>query len=171
MDNLMNLSEEEINADFELLKEVVVNGRKLVDWLMSDEGLVDYEKSEFGHNISNTEEWIIYDMGGYWFDPGVRDTIYEHGIDMARLAGAKYNYEPYDDMAAITPYDGYDVIKIFLGSFDKATVKDYILYHYKLIDGYAYISETSHHVYVKGRVGSKEEREAAYADLSSRYRG
>ena len=43
--------------------EEIVDGRPLREWLKSDEGMVDYDKLEFGHNVSNTEDYLIYDLG------------------------------------------------------------------------------------------------------------
>lgn len=37
--------------------DAVVEGKKIKDWMKSDEGLVDYDKCEFRKNVSNTKEF------------------------------------------------------------------------------------------------------------------
>ena len=45
--------------------DAVVDGKKMSEWLKSDEGLVDYSKCEFGKNVSNSEDIGIYDLGEF----------------------------------------------------------------------------------------------------------
>ena len=78
--------------------EIVVNGKTLKDWLKSDEGLVNYKKCKFGHNVSNKKGIIIYDLGEYEFDAQVGEATYHNGVDLARVAGAIKYDEPYKGM-------------------------------------------------------------------------
>ena len=68
----------------------IVDGKALSEWVMSDDGLVDYSKLKFGHNVSNTKDRVIIDLGEYEFDPDVRKTVYQNGIDLARVLKAIY---------------------------------------------------------------------------------
>lgn len=81
--------------------EDVVEGKKLKDWLKSDEGLVDYEKCEFGNNVSNKKGIIIYDLGEFEHDPDVKETTYFNGVDMARVIAALKYGTPYKGMSIL----------------------------------------------------------------------
>ena len=151
--------------------EVEVSGKKLKDWLMSDEGLVDYEKCEFKRNVSNKKGRCIFDLGEYEFDSSVGVTTYHNGVDLARVAGAVMYDEPYYGMRMVTALNGDDYVRIFKNSFTDATLEDFVLYFFKLLDGEIYISETNYHVFVKGRSEcTDEEWKATVDELYSRSR-
>lgn len=148
--------------------DVVVDGKKLSEWLKSDEGLVDYSKCEFSRNVSNTDDYIIYDLGEFEHDPTVKQTRYCNGVDLARVAGSVKYGEPYYGMRTVTAYNGDDYVRIFFNSFINATIQDFVTYFFRIIDGDIYISETNFHVFVKGRRSTQEEWEAAVDALYSK---
>lgn len=154
-------------AEFEYA-EIEVAGKKLKDWLKSDEGLVDYSKCKFGKNVSNTEDFIIIDLGEYEYDPEVTQTTYCNGTDLARVAGCARYSEPYKGMSDFTAYNGDDYVRIFKNSFSDISMQDFVLYFFRLMDGVIYISDTNYHVFVRGREGSDEEWKAAVEELYSR---
>ena len=156
-------------AEFEYA-EIVVDGKKLKDWLKSDEGLVNYEACKFGKNVSNTKGIVIYDLGEYEYDPEVVVTRYCNGVDLARVLGAIKYGKPYKGMSLFTALNGDDYVRIFYNSYRDVTIKDIILGHACLLDGEVYISETNYHVFVKGRIGTQEERAAAANELQERGR-
>lgn len=156
-------------AEFEYA-DIEVDGKKLKDWLKSDEGLVDYEKCEFGHNVSNTKGTIIFDLGEYEFDPKVGETTYCNGVDLARVAGAIKYGEAYKGMSLYTALNGDDYVRIFLNGFENPTINDFVIYFFQLLDGEIYISETNYHVFVKGRNWEEDEWKAAVRELYSRER-
>ena len=148
--------------------DAVVDGKKMSEWLKSDEGLVDYSKCEFGKNVSNSEDIGIYDLGEFEYDPDVRETRYCNGVDLARVAGcAKYN-EPYYGMSVFTAFNGDDYVRIFYNSFRDVTIRDFVIYFFQMLDGDIYVSETNYHVFVKGRFYDEEEWHAAVDELYSR---
>lgn len=154
-------------AEFEYA-EVEVEGKKIKDWLKSDEGLVDYEKCEFGKNVSKKKGIVIFDMGEYEHDPNVGDTTYFNGVDMARvIAGTKYG-EPYKGMSMYYALEGDSYLRNFAMWYSELSVKDYVLYFFQLLDGDVYISETNYHVFVKGRTYEEDEWKAAVNELYSR---
>ena len=64
---------------------------------------------------------------------------------------------------------GDDYARIFFNAFRDVTIKDFVLYFFKLLDGDIYVSHTSYKVYAKGRVPSgDEEWKAAVEDLYNR---
>lgn len=149
---------------------IVVDGKKLSEWLKSDEGLVDYSKCKFGHNVSNTENYIIYDLGEYEYDSTVVETRYCNGVDLARVAGCAKYHASYYNMSVVTALNGDDYVRIFYNSYRNATIQDFVLYFFRILDGDIYISETNHHVFVKGRFcESDEEWRAAVEELSTKY--
>lgn len=150
--------------------EAVVDGKKIKDWLKSDEGLVNYEACEFRKNVSNTKGIVIYDLGEYEYDPEVGETTYCNGVDLARVLGAVKYGVPYKGMSLYTALNGDDYVRIFYHDFRDATIQDIILGHLRLLDGDIYISETNYHVFVKGRIGTEEEQIAAIEELRSRAR-
>lgn len=156
-------------AEFEYA-EIEVAGKKLKDWLKSDEGLVDYEKCEFGKNVSNTKGIVIYDLGEYEFDSNVAETTYCNGVDLARVAAAVKYGKAYKGMSLYTAINGDDYVRIFLNGFENPSTEDFVIYFYQLLDGDIYISETNYHVFVKGRTSTDEEWEAAVQELYSRQR-
>lgn len=148
----------------------VVEGKAIKDWMKSDEGLVDYDKCEFRKNVSNSEEIVILDLGEFEFDDEVRETRWHNGVDMARIAACVKYGEPYFGMSLVTAMNGDDYVRIFFRKFIGATIPEFILYFYRLVDGDIYISETNYHVFVKGRRGTVEEWEAAVEELSRKAR-
>ena len=150
--------------------EIEVDGKKLKDWLKSDEGLVNYEACEFRKNVSNTKGIVIYDLGEYEYDPEVGITKYCNGVDLARVLGAVEYGEPYKGMRLVTALNGDDYVRIFYNTYTDVTIKDIVLGHLRLLDGDVYISETNYHVFAKGRIGTKEEFNAAIEELRSRAR-
>lgn len=150
--------------------EIEVDGKKLKDWLKSDEGLVNYDACKFKANVSNTKGIVIYDLGEYEYDSQVGITTYCNGVDLARVLGAVEYDEPYKGMRLVTALNGDDYVRIFYNAFTDVTIQDVILGHFHLLDGEVYISETNYHVFVKGRRGSKEELDAAIEELRSRAR-
>lgn len=141
--------------------QAVVDGKRIVDWLKSDEGLVDYKKCELGKNVSNTKGIIIFDLGEFEHDPDVRETRYCNGVDLARVAGVVQYGVPYKGMSMKTAFDGDDYVRIFYNSFANPTIQEFIMYFYRIIGEDIYISETNHHVFVKGRSSTDEEWKAA----------
>ena len=156
-------------AEFEYA-EVEVEGKKLKDWLKSDEGLVKYEACEFGVNVSNTKGIVIFDMGEYEHDPDVGQTHYCNGVDLARVIGALKYGSPYKGMSMMTALEGDSYLRNFLYNFTEISIEDVIIYFFHLVDGDVYISETNYHVFVKGRTCSDEEWKAAVDNLYSRQR-
>ena len=150
--------------------EIEVDGKKLKDWLKSDEGLVNYEACKFGKNVSNTKGIMIFDLGEYEYDSEVVETRYSNGVDLARVLGAWEYGEPYRGMRLVTALNGDDYVRIFFNNYADATTRDMILGHFRLLDGEVYISETNYHVFVKGRIGTEEERSVAIEELCSRAR-
>ena len=148
--------------------DVEVDGKKLKDWLKSDEGLVNYKKCKFGVNVSNTKGTIIFDLGEYEYDPSVGETTYHNGVDLARVAGAIKYGVPYKGMSMYTALNGDDYVRIFYGSFEDATIMDFVVYFFQLVRGDIYISETNHHVFVKGYNCDQEEWKAVVDELYSR---
>lgn len=148
--------------------DVVVDGKRIKDWVKSDEDLVDYAKCEFLSNVSNTDGTVIYDLGEYEYDSKVEETRYCNGVDLARVAACVKYGEQYDGMRFVTAINGDDYVRIFYNSFRDATIQDFIIYFFRLLDGDIYISETNYRVYVKGRVGTEEEWKAAVEELYSR---
>jgi len=146
----------------------VVNGKMVKDWMKSDEGLVDYSKCEFGKNVSNSEEFIIYDLGEYEYDPEVLQTVYCNGVDLARVAGCVKYGEQYNGMRYITAINGDDYVRIFFNTFEKATIQDFIIYFFQLLDGDIYISETNYRVFVRGRSYTEEEWKEAVDELMAK---
>lgn len=149
--------------------DIVVDGKKLSEWLKSDEDLVDYSKCKFGKNVSKSENIAIYDLGKFEYDPTVAKTRYHNGIDLARVAGCiKYN-ACYYGMSLVTALNGDDYVRIFYNSFTDITIKDFVLYFFRILDGDIYISDTNYHVFVKGRFcDTEEEWHAAVDELYSR---
>lgn len=137
----------------------VVDGKKIGEWLKSDEGLVAYDKCEFGANVSNSSEWIIYDLGMFYYDPFVAETRYHNGIDLARVAGVATSYrdESYDELSYKSAIDGDDYVTIFFNSVRDASIKDFIFRFFHVIEGDIYISETCNRVFVKGKKGTEDE--------------
>ena len=150
--------------------DAVVDGKKIKDWMKSDEGLVDYEKCEFRKNVSNTDKFIIYDLGEYEYDPDVRQTVYCNGVDLARVAACVRYGAQYDGMSLVTAFNGDDYVRIFFNTFENATIRDFIVYFFHLLDGDIYISETNYRVFVKGREGEEEEWKAVVEELYGRRR-
>ncbi|MCR5509463.1 MAG: hypothetical protein K6F54_00695 [Lachnospiraceae bacterium] len=152
--------------------EEIVDGRPLREWLKSDEGMVDYDKLEFGHNVSNTEDYLIYDLGMFYHDSSVGETRYHNGVDLARVAAVNVMgaYRPieYDTVDLYSALEGDDYTRIFFNSVRNATIADFIFRFFKIIDGDLYISETCHHVFIKGRFGTSEERKAFVENYNSR---
>lgn len=149
--------------------DIVVDGKPLKDWLKSDEGLVDYKKCEFRHNVSTSPDIIIYDLGEYEHDPSVGITHYHNGVDLARVAGCILYKEPYKGMSPITALNGSDYVNVVYGSFKDATTQDFIVYYVHLLNGDIYISDTNYHVFLKGRpADSEEEWKAVVDELYSR---
>lgn len=144
--------------------DVVVDSKKLSEWLKSDEGLVDYSKCEFGKNVCNSEEYAIYDLGEYEHDPTVAETRYHNGIDLARVAGCIEYGEPYYGMSPVTALNGDDYVRIFYNSFRDATIQDFVVYFFRIMDGDIYISETNYHVFLKGRFPNTQEEWSAVVD-------
>jgi len=150
--------------------DAIVDGKKIKDWMKSDEGLVDYEKCEFRKNVSNTKEFIIYDLGKYEYDPDVRQTVYCNGVDLARVAGCVKYGEQYDGMSIVTAFNGDDYVRIFFNTFENATIQDFIMYFFQVLDGDIYISETNYRVFVKGRSYTDEEWKEAVEKLTAKSR-
>lgn len=150
--------------------DVVINGKKLKDWLKSDEGRVDYSKCEAGMNVSNSDEYSIYDLGAFYHDPSVRETWYHNGVDLVRVAGVAISIhdEYYDTISEFSVLEGYDYARLFFSHLKNATIQDFVYYFFRLLDGEIYISETNCRVYVKGRKGTQEEIEAFVSDYQSR---
>lgn len=147
-----------------------VEGKKLKDYLKSDQGLVDYEKCEFGKNVSKQKGIIIYDMGEFEHDPEVAETTYFNGVDMARVvAGLKYGV-PYKGMRLYDALEGDSYVRNFAMWYTELSVEDYVLYFFRLLDGDVYISETNYHVFVKGRTSEEEEWKEAVNKLLSHRR-
>ncbi len=157
-------------AEFEYA-DIIVNDKKLSEWLKSDEGLVDYSKCKFKRNVSNSPDIVIFDLDEYEFDTNVGKTIYHNGVDLARVAACVEYGSPYKGMSFSTALNGDDYVRIFFNNFVGATVQDFILYFFKLLDGDIYISETNYHVFVKGRPATTDEEwKAAAETLSDKYR-
>lgn len=150
--------------------DAVVDGKKIKDWMKSDEGMVDYEKCKFRKNVSNTERFVIYDLGEYEYDPDVRQTVYCNGVDLARVAACVKYGEQYDGMSLYTAINGDDYVRIFFNSFENATIQDFIMYYFRVLDGDIYISETNYRVFVKGRSYTDEEWRDAVDKLTAKYR-
>lgn len=151
--------------------DCVVEGKKISDWVKSDEGLVDYEKEEFGLNVSNSKDYVIFDLGEYEYDATVNVTRYHNGLDLARVAGSVKYHEPYGGMHPMTAINGDDYVRIFYNGFRDASIQDFVIYFFQLLDGDIYISEKNYHVYVKGREPvSQEEWEAAVHELYKKQR-
>ena len=152
--------------------DLVVDGKPLREWLKSDEGLVDYDRLECGRNVSNTESFIIYDLGLFCHDPDVGETHYHNGVDLARVTAlivmGAYRDMSYDTVDLYAALEGDDYTRIFFNSVDNAMIADYVFRFYKLIDGDVYISDDCHHVFIKGRAGSSEERQAFANALNGR---
>ena len=106
----------------------VVDGKTLSEWVMSDHGLVDYSKLKFGHNVSNTKGRVIFDLGEYEFDPDVRETVYQNGVDLARVAACARYHTEYKGMRFKTAIDGWDHMMSFLHGYRNATISDYVIY-------------------------------------------
>ena len=150
--------------------DCIVEGKPIKEWLKSDEGLVDYEKCEFLKNVSNSDEIVIYDLGEYVFDPDVRKSRWCNGVDLARVAACVKYDESYEEQNIVTAMNGDDYVRIFFNNFIGASIQEFILYFYYLLNGDIYISETNGHVFVKGCKGSDEEWEAAVEVLKSKAR-
>ena len=151
---------------------IVVDGKALSEWVMSDNGLVDYSKLRFGYNVSNTKGRVIFDLGEYEFDPDVRKTVYRNGVDLARVAACARYSAAYKGMHPKTAIDGWDHMMSFLGGYKGATIDEYVLYFFEILDGDIYISETCHHVFVSGRAcRSQEEWTAAVNAMAPKWTG
>ena len=150
--------------------EIVVDGKKLKDWLKSDEGMVNYEACEFRKNVSNTKGIVIFDLGEYEFDPDVGETRYCNGVDLARVLAVREYGVPYKGMSMVTALNGEDYVRIFYNTYRDVTIKDIVFGYFKLLDGDVYISETNYHVFVKGRIATDEEWQATVEELRSRAR-
>lgn len=148
---------------------VTIDGHKLIDLLQSDKGMVDYSNCEFGKNVSTTKEYVIFHLGEYEYDSSVRP-IYHNGLDLSRIAACSKFHTPYGGMRLTTALEGDDYMRIFFNAYLGATIQDFIFYFFSLIDGDMYISETNYHVYVKGRIGTEEEREKFIEILSEKYK-
>ena len=150
-------------------ENVIIEGQKLTDLLQSDEGMVDYSNCEFGKNVSTTKEYVIYHLGEYEYDSSVKP-IYYNGLDLSRIAACSKYHTPYGGMRLFTALEGDDYMRIFFNCYVGATIEEYIFYFFSLIDGDMYISKTNYHVYVKGRIGTKEEREKVIEILKEKYK-
>ena len=150
--------------------DCVIEGKTIKDWMKSDEGLVDYKKCKFRKNVSISDQFIIYDLGEYEFDSSVGETTWCNGVDLARVAACVKYGEPYGGMSLVTAINGDDYVRIFFHNFIGATIPEFILYFFRLLDGDIYISETNHHVFVKGRSGTDEEWDAAAKVLKAKWR-
>lgn len=148
----------------------IVNGKFIKDWVQSDEGMVDYSKCEFKRNVSNNEEYVIFDLGEYEYDPDVGQTTYRNGVDLARVVGAIQYDEPYKGMRYMTALEGDDYVRNFLYAFDDVTIDDFVLYFFHLLDGDIYISEINHHVFIKGKKPTEEEWQDAVEKFNSKRR-
>ncbi|MBQ7926766.1 MAG: hypothetical protein IJ335_10810 [Lachnospiraceae bacterium] len=151
--------------------DCIADGKQIRDWVQSDQGMVDYEKSKFGVNVSKVKDYVIFDLGDYEYDDSVNVTKYHNGLDLSRVAGCiKYN-TPYGGMKLITAINGDDYVRVFYGSFEEATIQDFVLYFLQLLDGDIYISDYNYRVYAKGRKPSgQEEWEAAVHALYEKCR-
>ncbi len=138
--------------------DVIVEGKRIADYVKSDEGLVDYSIDEFLVNVSSSDEFIIYDLGEYLHDSRVGKTTYYEGLDLARVTACAQFHTTYHKMSFVTAMEGDDYTRVFFQSFRKPTIEDYIFYYFHLLDGDLYISNHNYHVYVKGRIGTEEER-------------
>ena len=148
--------------------DAIVAGKTIREWTKSDEGLVDYSKCEFKKNVSNNKEYMIFDLGEFEHDPEVRKTVYCNGVDLARVAGCVHYDEPYKGMSYYAAVNGDDYVRIFMHSFKEITIEDFVMYFFRMLGGDIYISETNHHVFVKGRDSSEEEWKNAVEELYSR---
>lgn len=144
--------------------DVVVDGKKMSEWLKSDENLVDYSKCKFGSDVSNSDAYVIYDLGEYEYDPTVVKTRYHNGVDLARVAGCIKYWKSYYGMSLITAMNGDDYVRIFYNTFADATIQDFVVYFFRIVDGDIYVSETNYHVFVKGRLCDTQEEWAAAVD-------
>lgn len=147
---------------------VVVDGKPLGEWLKEDAGMVNYEKNEFGHNVSTNPDYVIYDLGKFLYDPSVRETRYQNGVDLARVAASVHYWVPYHEVDDFEAINGDDLVRIFFNALEDVTVTDFILNFFKILDGEIYISKENFKVYVKGRIGSDEERKAVIDDYARR---
>lgn len=148
--------------------EEIVDGKPVKEWLQSDEGLVDYEKAGLLKNISASKEFIIGDLGEYYIDPSVGLTTWRNGVDLARVVACLKFKVPYNKMRFTTAMEGDDYVRSFFYGYPKAGIEDFIVYFFQLIDGDIYISETTHHVYVKGRNPNEEQWKAAVDVLATK---
>ena len=150
----------------------IVEGKSLREWLKTDNGLVDYDKCEFGADVSNNSEWRIFDLGKFYHDPSVMKTRYHNGVDLARVAGVATSYrdEEYDNLSYKSALDGDDYVTIFFNQIENATIADFVFRFFHIIDGDIYISETCERVFVKGRRGSEEELMRFVESFNSRIR-
>ncbi len=148
--------------------DVIVEGKPLGEWLQDDSGMVNYENKKFGRNVSLQKDLVIYDLGQFWYDPGVMETRYQNGVDLARVAACFYYGVPYHEVDDFEAINGDDLVRIFFNALEDVTMADFNLNFFKLLDGEIYISKNSHKVYVKGRIGTDEERQAAIDDYERR---
>ena len=149
---------------------VVVDGKPLGEWLKDDAGMVNYEMDKFGHNVSTNPDYVIYDLGKFLYDPSVRETRYQNGVDLARVAASVHYWVPYHEVDDFEAINGDDLVRIFFNALEDVTVTDFNLNFFKLLDAEIYISKENFKVYVKGRIGSDEEREKVIADYERRLR-
>lgn len=150
--------------------DAVVDGKKIRDWAKSDEGLVDYSKSEFRRNVSNTKEFLIYDLGAYEYDPSVGETRYYNGLDLARVAAVAKFDEKYDGMSGYWALEGDDYVRLFYDAFEEPTIQEFLLYFFRMMPVDIYISEINYRVYLKVRECTKEEWDAMVQALFAKER-
>lgn len=159
-----SVNKEVENMESALDLNAVVDGKALSEWVMSDNGLVDYSRLKFGYNVSNTKGHVVIDLGEYEYDPDVRETAYRNGVDLARVSACARYGAAYKGMRYKTAIDGWDHLMSFLGGYRGATIEEYVLYFFKILDGEVYISETCHHVFVSGRACTTQEEWTAAVD-------
>ena len=149
------------------LKEIKLEDKYLVDYLIDDEQYIDPEKrdkKELFLNISKNKDLVIYDLGPFWHDPSVNETTYINGVDLARVMGCLVfgrGYFLLDDYQAL---EGDDYFRIFLHSIKEFSIEKFVMYEFKLLNGNVYISKGDLNVHVSGRQAKDEAEWKEYVE-------
>lgn len=159
-----------IYRDFD---DMYVDGKKVSDWYMDEGDEIKDDLVPFKSALKNPDGNPIgmFDLGGFVVDTEVRYSVYENGVDLARLTGSFYNGEPYDEQRVITCIDGWDVFNIAQNNIKDYSIEDLVFHYTKMIRGTVFIGAKTKHVFVKGEWGTEEERKAYVDDYNFRLTG
>lgn len=144
----------------EELKEIEIQGKKIIDYLIDDTNYIDKEKrakNEIFSNISNDENTIVWDIGPFWYNPSVVETTYFNGVDLARVIGSAEFGVPFNEVNDYEALEGDDYFRSYLHAAKSFSIESFVLYEYKLLDGNIYISKENLHVHISGRMAKDQD--------------